>query len=477
MPTDATPVAIAVADFDRDGHLDVAIVNEDGEDVNIAFGDGSGSFLANEMIIPTPDPCPLGAVAVDLDNDNFPDLAVLSAPTDGSDSTVLFIKSNGASRSFTAAPSSVDILGQGATDIAFGKINSDNSYDLAVSNGDSSTVSVLLGNGDGTFQTPRLVNEGLTPAALVVTELGTPQSGTPDGRMDLAVVDEGAIFDNIALLYGNGDGTFQNFITTTAGVTSTAIAAADFDRDGKMDLAVTSLDEGVGLSTLRNDFANYGNPFENNEAGFSLQDHFCGNALTCIGSAPQPIDGVAVQTGHIKPNLGGLPDVITLSSDGTMLGIFLNATVPTPTPTPTFSPTATATSTYTRQPTVTPTPTPSPTVPPVQISIGSGEGLPGHSVDITVSLFSAGTSIAATANDITFQTQALSLDPSACRINPAIGKSLIATVLDPGTGGAATVRFFVTADRNLSPIPDGPLYTCSFGVARDAFPFLYALFN
>jgi len=478
LPTDVTPVAIAVADFDHDGHLDVAIVNEDGQDVNIAFGDGSGSFLANEMIIPTPDPCPLGVVAVDLDNDNFPDLAVLSSPADGSNSKVLFIKNNGARRTFTPATSSVDILGQGATDIAFGKINSDNNYDLAISNADSSNVSVLLGNGDGTFQTPRLVKEGVQPAAVVVTDLGNALSGTPDGKMDLAVVDESGFTDNVALLYGNGDGTFQNFITTTAGVTSTAIAAADLDGDGELDMALTSLFENAGLSTLRNDFANYGNPFQNNEAGFSLQDHFCGNALTCIGSAPQPIDGVAVQTGHIKPNLGGLPDVITLSSDGTMLGIFLNATVPTPTPTLTFSPTATATSTYTRQPTVTPTPTPTPTVPPVMISIGSGEGLPGHSVDITVSLFSAGASIAATANDITFGTQALSLDPSACRINPAIGKSLIVTVLDPGTGGsAATVRFFVTADRNVSPIPDGPLYTCGFRIDRAALPFLYALFN
>ncbi|MFI5364744.1 MAG: FG-GAP repeat domain-containing protein [Candidatus Binatia bacterium] len=456
LPTDVTPVAIAVADFDRDGHLDVAIVNEDGQDVNIAFGNGTGSFVNNQTIISTPDPCPLGVVAVDLNDDNFPDLAVLSAPADGSNSTVLFIKNNGASRSFTSAASSIDTKSSGATAITAGFLNnSDNFVDLAISNGDEDNVSVLLGKGDGTFQVATLLNVGQQPVAIAVADLNG------DGKSDLAVADGGEIADrNVSLVYGNGDGTFQGDIRTTAGLTPTAVATADFDGDGRIDLAITNVDEGLGVSVLRNDPENFGNPLQNNDNGFSLQDY---SGLT---------DAVAVQTGDI--NGDGWPDMIALNANGDTIGIYLNTTGSTPTPTPTAVPKPTATPTRTRVP----TPTPTLTVPPVTISIGSGAGLPGHSVDITVSLFSAGASIAATANDITFGTQVLSLDPSACRINPAIGKSLIVTVLDPGTGGsAATVRFFVTADRNVSPIPDGPLYTCGFRIDRAALPFLYALFN
>lgn len=373
LNTDATPVAIAVADFDGDGHLDVVIANEDGQDVTIGFGDGTGVFFNNQQNIPTPDPCPLGVVTADFDNDGHPDIVVLSAPADGSDSTVYFIKSN-TDRSFTPSASSMDISSDGSTDIAVGLIDQgNNNWDLAISNANESNVSVLLGNGDGTFQAARLSNVGVTPVAIVIADVGDGTQGgmgKPDGKMDLAVVDEDAVDQNVFLLIGNGDGTFQSPLPTTAGVTSTAIVSADFDGDHLIDFALTSLDESAGLSTLHNDPDHFNDPFSNNENGFALQDYF--QALS---------DGVAVQRGHLKANLGGLPDVLTLSSDGTMAGIFLNTTggaivstptpvvVGTPTPTPLFPPTVTPT-----QPTATPTTTPIPiaTTTPTQVPIPYG---------------------------------------------------------------------------------------------------------
>src|SRR5207237_222411 len=137
---------------------------------------------------------------------------------------------------------------------------------------------------------------------------------------------------------------------------------------------------------------------------------------------------------------------------------------PTPTPTPTQTPTPTntrmltsPTNTRTRTPTSTRTatrtpsatgtysPTSTPTATPriVRIDVGSAMGQPGNTVDVTVFLNTSGAGVAATGNDITFDDQALSVDPSACRVNPAIRKSLSASALQ--TGG---IRVFVQSNQN-----------------------------
>ena len=127
-------------------------------------------------------------------------------------------------------------------------------------------------------------------------------------------------------------------------------------------------------------------------------------------------------------------------------------------------------------PTFTPTLIPLSTVTPsagVHILIGTARGGPGDAVAVSVSLITSGASVAATVNDITFNTDVLSLDPSTCRVNTTIGKSLTAGAL-----GAGTVRVFVQpANNNTSPIPDGPLYTCTFQIAPLALPGVYPLTN
>jgi hypothetical protein len=90
---------------------------------------------------------------------------------------------------------------------------------------------------------------------------------------------------------------------------------------------------------------------------------------------------------------------------------------------------------------------------------------------VTVSLATSGTAVAATVNEITFDEQALSLDTSTCRINPVITKSLIVAVIGEVT------RFLVQSSQNTRPIPDGPLYTCTFRILPFALPGTYRLEN
>jgi parallel beta-helix repeat protein len=120
--------------------------------------------------------------------------------------------------------------------------------------------------------------------------------------------------------------------------------------------------------------------------------------------------------------------------------------------------------------------TPTPAPPSIRINIGNAVGAPGDSVQVTVSLDVSGASVAATVNDISFSAQALALDPTTCRVNSTIGKSINASVLS-SDATSTTVRVLVQSSQNTAPIPSGPLYTCAFRIAAAALPGTYRLDN
>jgi len=101
-------------------------------------------------------------------------------------------------------------------------------------------------------------------------------------------------------------------------------------------------------------------------------------------------------------------------------------------------------------------------------------GGPGDAVPITVSIATSGLAVAATANDITFSTRSLGLNPATCRANPAIQKSVQATLLSTDAN-TTTLRILVQADANVDPIPDGALYTCTARIPVTTLPATYRL--
>ena len=105
--------------------------------------------------------------------------------------------------------------------------------DLAVANSSDNTVSVLLGNGDGTFAAPGHLRRG------VATRMPSwPATSPATGRLDLAVAN--SVGNTVSVLLGNGDGTFQPQVTYAVGSYPVAIVAGDFTGDGRIDLAVAN---------------------------------------------------------------------------------------------------------------------------------------------------------------------------------------------------------------------------------------------
>jgi hypothetical protein len=152
----------------------------------------------------------------------------------------------------------------------------------------------------------------------------------------------------------------------------------------------------------------------------------------------------------------------TIGSNGAVI-ITLIGPTQTPTNTPTSTPTLTS------MPTATPTPT------VVQINVGTGKALAGGPVEVSVNLASSGFLVAGTANDLSFQNTAFALDTANCTLNPALSKLFSVTTVTT-TSTTTTVRIFVQGPPvNITPIPDGLLYTCTFDILPGTLPGNYPL--
>lgn len=226
---------IAVADLDGDGVPDLAARSGLVPAVQVRLGNGDGT-LGPEVEYGLPDPADALAVA-DLDGDGIVDLAVASdgwrtgAPNYRAVSALL---GNG-DGTFRARIESPGVGYPG--DLAVADLDEDGIPDLLVTGSwdwaphDVPDVSVLLGNGDGSFRAPLGVATDTWSwiGSAAVADLDA------DGHLDLAAGDYGR---GVELFLGRGDGTFSRFDQPIRGGAG-LVAAADLDRDGRIDLVAT----------------------------------------------------------------------------------------------------------------------------------------------------------------------------------------------------------------------------------------------
>ncbi|WP_163538970.1 SBBP repeat-containing protein [Gracilibacillus sp. YIM 98692] len=217
------PTGITTGDFNGNGNLDLAVTNQFSDNVSILLGNGDGTFQAAMNF--GVGSSPTGITAEDFNGNGNLDLAVANQGSD--DVSILLGNGDGTFQ----APMNFGV-GSGPRGITTGDFNGNGVLDLAVANQSSNNVSILLGNGDGTFQAPMNFGVGSGPRGITTGDFNG------NGVLDLAVTNQSS--NNVSILLGNGDGTFQAPMNFGVGSGPRGITTGDFNGNGNLDLAVTN---------------------------------------------------------------------------------------------------------------------------------------------------------------------------------------------------------------------------------------------
>ncbi|HEY2472177.1 MAG TPA: VCBS repeat-containing protein [Terracidiphilus sp.] len=233
---EASPTAFA--DFNNDGKMDV-MAEGSGTGVSaLAMGDGSGGFKS-PVISQTPNPGSI--VTADFNHDGIDDIAVVNEPLCSGCTTTTVTVFLGTGKNYFGAPVTYTVPVSGGM-IAAGDINNDGHIDLVVARnpqfisipGSTDDVAVLLGRGDGTFETP--VGYPL---------LGAPKAGTLNHQVYLVDVNKDGKLDLIGdwgVALGKGNGQFGAPIALPSTVSGSVVALGpgDFNNSGTIGLAVAT---------------------------------------------------------------------------------------------------------------------------------------------------------------------------------------------------------------------------------------------
>jgi FG-GAP-like repeat len=269
IPSGRAPAAVFAGDFNHDGKADYMTANLDPNTVSVVLGKGDGTFFDIGSGIPTHVRFGAQTISADFNNDGIPDIAIANSGVIGNGSTVSVLLGN-KKKSFDKEK--VFEVGQEPNGLAAADFNHDGHLDLIVANAGHfpkhGKVALLMGNGDGTFQPAVDFTAGAFPVAIDVGDFNG------DGNPDAVVANSDA--DNqipsISLLLGDGKGGFakSKTVVTFPNLTQLIkVQTGDFNRDGKADIAYLSIFEDNRVSVqLGNGDGTFRSPVVVTSAGF-----------------------------------------------------------------------------------------------------------------------------------------------------------------------------------------------------------------
>src|SRR6185503_8913090 len=301
------PRSVTVGDFNGDGRQDLAVLKVCAPDsqcatgeIRVLIGAGDGTFALSAVYPAAVEP--ISIVSADFDGDGHPDLIVGSTysyyPATNHELSLLLGNGDGTFRAEIPAGQP----GGGSGSIAAGDFNADGRPDLAVSRHFGSSITIFIGNGDGTFLESDLTS-GRHPFGIEVGDWNG------DGFQDVATADHQS--DEVSVFPGHGDGTFADRIAIPAGDGPYVLAFGDLDVDGRPDLLVGNGASETVLIRLGNGDGSFG-------AGARQLDNF---DVQGVRTADFNLDGrpdLVVSYGQLPPYPppGGL-SVLSGNGDGT----------------------------------------------------------------------------------------------------------------------------------------------------------------
>jgi len=212
------PHTAVIADFNGDGHPDLAVASNDGA-VSVLMNRGDGTFWPRLSL--SAGATPSGLAVADLNSDHHLDLV---ATNSGGNTVSVFLGDGiggfGTKTDFTT--------GTGPSAVAIGDLNGDTRPDLVVANNSAATVSVLLGNGLGGFGTKTDYSTGTLPNSVALGDLNG------DSRLDMIVGTAGASTFTVRL--GTGTGTFGARNDRPTGGAPNCVCAGDINGDHLLDV-------------------------------------------------------------------------------------------------------------------------------------------------------------------------------------------------------------------------------------------------
>jgi hypothetical protein len=248
-------ISVAVADLNGDGKPDLVVANSVSLTLGVLLGNGDGTF--RPVVTYSAGGSPWSVAVADVNGDGKPDILVGNASScygcsGGGLVGVMLGNGDGTFQPVVTYSSGGDSFETSPTALAVADLNNDGKLDVVMTNYCSNAcssptaegnASVLLGNGDGTFQ-PAVIYEsggyGLSIGAVAVADVNG------DGKPDLLVVNGNCVGGaceqgTVGVLLGNGNGTFQPAVLYGSGVdNTTSVVVGDVNGDGKPDLVVTN---------------------------------------------------------------------------------------------------------------------------------------------------------------------------------------------------------------------------------------------